>query len=1107
MERLKLSLILFITAFIFGCNQQRSTASFGSLGRVVDGDISFSYDGASGTSVLINTGISITPTVLSTVNSTITNCIVKPGTGTLPSGFIVNPLTCQIVGYSVTAFPQTNYSIEVTNSAGKKKTAIVSLRVRGLYSFEGSVSGLPVGRTVTLSHGSGASLVVSANGSYSLPQLYGEDTYNVTAIASHPGEFTCSSQINSGSMSGNITNNITCFGSGSRTLGFSITGLGAGVLTASTNGETLSNITDGSYTFSPMNLNTAYAISVSAITTGYSCIVTNGSGVLSANISNVTIACAPLGPYDINIQVNGITNGSVGFTIGSDVFTNKKNGAYKATGQNYGVNYNLGITPPAFHNCSIVNGSGVIAGITNIQINCVPESHSVGGTITGLQAGETVTIEGIDDGSGTLNRVTLNSTDTSYVMPVLSKYGMTYSLSIMSSSATTKCSFQFTNNQGTISSSDISTVNLICSPRVTGNCNVGSAELWIPNAAVYDAICEDDYLYLAGTFTRVAPRTGSGFSVSTTSPVIPSALDRINGKIQKVIPDGAGGWYVGGTFNTIGTKSISRIAHIRSDLSVDENFVPGSLIGVIVYDLILFGENLYMAGTDGVYTINRNTGVATKIITTNSNVYSLYAKDDFLYFAGSFTTPRSRVAKYNLSTGTLDPLSLIVNDNVFKVVVSSSNEIIIYGDTNYVVGPSALTRYGMAKFSADGLTVGALGATTSACTSGRIGDNFNGLVLEGNNLYTQCGRNIFKWDLPTGGQDTNFSAVSALGTLSFPKFIKDSNYFYIYKSETKQVIRTNLNGAIDNTFVLNNVEGEVLALQGNKLYVGGSFNSAGGIEARGLAKINLSTGKNETAFIPNISGTTVTLRDLHVIGPNLYFGGSFSAVGGVPQYGIGSVSKLDGSRNVGFNSQLPNSASMQLKYDGTNFYNLSSANTLSKVSISGSVSNYGTCKRYSDARHSFDYNSTDIFCFGTDGTYDNLVSFDLLTAEKSSSLTTDSISTAKAIVNDNGKFLVLSTKTNYNGISGNNYSFLFNPDGSQDTNFFSKHAEDVFRYGNYYYFPGSTTVQNATTFAAVSTTANTNAYSFGAFLNMKKYGSNYVFTYTNYPYVFIHPAD
>ena len=78
-------------------------------------------------------------------------------------------------------------------------------------------------------------------------------------------------------------------------------------------------------------------------------------------------------------------------------------------------------------------------------------------------------------------------------------------------------------------------------------------------------------LYVGGTFDHVGPRTGPGvpLDISTASPM--TGFPRVEGSypftpfVYAAVSDGKGGWFIGGTFITVGGQGRQKLAHIASD--------------------------------------------------------------------------------------------------------------------------------------------------------------------------------------------------------------------------------------------------------------------------------------------------------------------------------------------------------------------------------------------------------------------------------------------------------------------------------------------------------------------------------------------------------------
>jgi hypothetical protein len=106
-----------------------------------------------------------------------------------------------------------------------------------------------------------------------------------------------------------------------------------------------------------------------------------------------------------------------------------------------------------------------------------------------------------------------------------------------------------------------------------------------------------------------------------------------------------------------------------------------------------------------------------------------------------------------------------------------------------------------------------------------------------------------------------------------------------------------LSSAPDTTGMTN---GKVYAMarSGNTLFIGGTFTKVLGADGRGgfaaanLAAIDMTTGLGISSFHPAVtrSDGAVQVRSLALDGDTLYVGGSFDAIGGQPHLNLGAVS-------------------------------------------------------------------------------------------------------------------------------------------------------------------------------------------------------------------------
>src|SRR6266566_3722123 len=71
----------------------------------------------------------------------------------------------------------------------------------------------------------------------------------------------------------------------------------------------------------------------------------------------------------------------------------------------------------------------------------------------------------------------------------------------------------------------------------------------------------------------------------------------VNRPIRAAVPDGDGGWYIGGGFIHVNGVLRKRLAHIRADGTLDPDWRPeANGNGVSVTSLARIGSRLYVAG-------------------------------------------------------------------------------------------------------------------------------------------------------------------------------------------------------------------------------------------------------------------------------------------------------------------------------------------------------------------------------------------------------------------------------------------------------------------------------------------------------------------------------
>ena len=208
--------------------------------------------------------------------------------------------------YSVSVLTQpVGQSCTVTGGSGTATANVTSVSVACVqaYSIGGSVFGLS-GTGLVLQDNGGNNLTVSATAtSYaftfagSIP--IGGAPYSITVLSNPAGE-SCTVANPIGTATANVSNvDITCatLATVTYSIGGTVAGLkGPGLILQDNLGinddDLLPANANGSFTFvDPVASGGAYSVTVLTQPTGRACAVTNGSGIASANVTNVSVVC------------------------------------------------------------------------------------------------------------------------------------------------------------------------------------------------------------------------------------------------------------------------------------------------------------------------------------------------------------------------------------------------------------------------------------------------------------------------------------------------------------------------------------------------------------------------------------------------------------------------------------------------------------------------------------------------------------------------------------------------------------------------------------------------------------------------------------------------
>lgn len=249
-------------------------------------------------------------------------------------------------------------------------------------------------------------------------------------------------------------------------IGGQVTGLSGGSLTLQLNGASDIMVSQsGTFIFADaLTLNSDYLITIVSAPAATTCTVQNGQGsLISSNISNVSVQCVQA-TFTVGGTLTGLTAGNIltlrnGANQQTLVLT--QNGSFGfasllANNTSYAITVQ---TQPTQQTCTITNGAGTVSGsnVVNIQVTCATNTYSVGGNLTGLLPGRSLTLQ--LNGANNL----LLSADGSFQFTSRVAHGNPFTVTVANAPTGQNCTIA--NSTGTISGANVGNVNVSCVQR------------------------------------------------------------------------------------------------------------------------------------------------------------------------------------------------------------------------------------------------------------------------------------------------------------------------------------------------------------------------------------------------------------------------------------------------------------------------------------------------------------------------------------------------------------------------------------------------------------------------------------------------------------------
>ena len=446
-------------------------------------------------------------------------------------------------------------------------------------------------------------------------------------------------------------------------------------------------------------------------------------------------------------------------------------------------------------------------------------------------------------------------------------------------------------------------------------------DFWMVDDSITSAAVLGDSLLVGGAFRHLGPPTGQGVVVGLTSGEVLDEFPQVRGSVLASIPDGSGGWFIGGNLESIGGVPVGNLAHLRSDGTLNPAIAP-SITGS-VWALARSGTTVYFGGNfssvnlvsrGNVAALNSSTGqLSAWNADTNGIVRALAVSGGNVYIGGDFTQVRGvtkiGIAGVNGTSGQLLSWDPWVGGGSFPTV----NAIAVSGNTLYIGGSFAHVSYpsGVAgsRFSTNRNNAAAL------ITSSEIPRSWNpnpsstvrAIAVSGSMVYISGSFDevggvprprLARVDATSGALQSwvaedglSIAATGALTVSGDSVYIAGSivpssgpSHLNVVRLDASTGERLPWSGGAGGGTV------NTMSVSGGRLFMGGTFRSVGGVARRGLAALDLETGEDRGLDIGIERGSFPgSVEKIIVDGDMAYVGGSFTNVGGFTRNRIAAI--------------------------------------------------------------------------------------------------------------------------------------------------------------------------------------------------------------------------
>jgi hypothetical protein len=533
--------------------------------------------------------------------------------------------------------------------------AVTSISVNcatNTYTIGGTITGLA--GTLTLQQNGADTLTLTTNGSFAFATPVASGTNYAVTIKTQPG--TPSQTCTLTGATGPVTNaNITSVGvsctTNAYTIGGTITGLATGetVVLQDNLKDNQSVTANGTFAFATKILSgTSYNVTVltnPASPLTQTCVASQASGsVGGSNVTNVSISCST-NTYTVGGTVSGLAGTGLTLTDnGGDALTVASNGTFTfATSLASGTGYTVGITGQPTNvsqTCALAFATGTVtnANITSVSVTCTTNNYALGGSVSGLGAGDSLVLSnGVTGGGAATVGVTGNGP---FQFAASLPSGTAFDVTVSSESGGVNQNCSVSGGTGTIGGADVTSVVVNCA---TNSYTIGGTVTGLGGGSVvlHDSAGGDD----------VTVSTNGGFSFGT--PVASGSAYTVTITTQPSNPPQT---CVFATGTDTGTVAAANVTSVSLSCTNNSYAIGGTITGLATNDSVVLqnGADQLTVAANGTFTFTN------PVVTGGSYSVSVLTQP---------STPTPEVCTVTNGSGTVGAT------NVSNVVVTCSGNV------------------------------------------------------------------------------------------------------------------------------------------------------------------------------------------------------------------------------------------------------------------------------------------------------------------------------------------------------------------------------------------------------------------------------------------------